>query len=744
MAVHTRAATQQRASTGSSSTNSNSSYSYHNRISRNHTKGNIKTRPQKIRFQYSEHNVGGVGKKDRTTRNSRTDSEISNSFMVECKGSNANNKSPKVASEQSKKVSRRNCGIKKRSAKVALTIESNSAGAKKSVVGSTKAAKSKEVVSDISKNINIECLNEPSYPTGVRSSQRAYSLLSYADTGNKKDYADAVEQTGSGKVQAFSKNSLRAKVHSCEKVRSRYSRSGKTTPKDKVGKSSPKLKKVNIETASGKTKVILVPQKDTCGKGALPSSRGATNTVTSLGKVKSSRSGIAFSEDSARCKKSGKMFQYSPNLSIPTRTTSTLTPTTLRNIQDSFVEYDNEVQPPMEHQMAAGFAPPSVIVQQFASNGTHNSQGVLTPVVGTNPNSNSLEDNAVSTLQRERHDIEVKQEIIEEDAGWVQTPWTDPGLLPSTASRSGTAGDITNSSVVDFQQGHLNFPQISDVTRTSVPSLIGSVEDCNGANTANKRRTALSNCAATSRGTTTFTPSSAHEQSCHPSTSRRNLKDEGLPPEEEERRRQRRERNKLAAARCRQRRVDQTKELQDEVDGLEGTQKKLRGELDSLKQAKKELEKLLQQHSCIQQRQSGISPPNNCRLRAPATATPGATSAVTVIDSHLQAPEAIAVPTQVKVIVRCKDTLDSRLIESTAAPQPQTQQPEKRTRPTSLAVNMFEGTGIPVQTPSAGMSGFRGTSSFVFSVAIKLLHIGRCLREAVRPTRIRIQSSCID
>lgn len=69
--------------------------------------------------------------------------------------------------------------------------------------------------------------------------------------------------------------------------------------------------------------------------------------------------------------------------------------------------------------------------------------------------------------------------------------------------------------------------------------------------------------------------------------------------------------------------MDQTKELQDEVDGLEGTQKKLRGELDSLKQAKKELEKLLQQHSCIQQRQSGISSPNNCRLRAPATATPG-------------------------------------------------------------------------------------------------------------------------
>merc|ERR1719177_99735 len=51
------------------------------------------------------------------------------------------------------------------------------------------------------------------------------------------------------------------------------------------------------------------------------------------------------------------------------------------------------------------------------------------------------------------------------------------------------------------------------------------------------------------------------------------LKDESLCPEEEERRRMRRERNKLAAARCRKRRVDQTETLQDEVNMWESKKK---------------------------------------------------------------------------------------------------------------------------------------------------------------------------
>lgn len=48
------------------------------------------------------------------------------------------------------------------------------------------------------------------------------------------------------------------------------------------------------------------------------------------------------------------------------------------------------------------------------------------------------------------------------------------------------------------------------------------------------------------------------------------------------------------------------------VEALEDTQKELRGKLDSLKQTKKELERLLQQHSCLRRQD-----------RVPVTSAPG-------------------------------------------------------------------------------------------------------------------------
>merc|ERR1711899_392750 len=62
----------------------------------------------------------------------------------------------------------------------------------------------------------------------------------------------------------------------------------------------------------------------------------------------------------------------------------------------------------------------------------------------------------------------------------------------------------------------------------------------------------------------------------------RDKEEETLCPEEEERRKMRRERNKLAAARCRKRRVDQTESLQDEVNLWEGKKKALQEEIQQL------------------------------------------------------------------------------------------------------------------------------------------------------------------
>jgi fos-like antigen len=77
----------------------------------------------------------------------------------------------------------------------------------------------------------------------------------------------------------------------------------------------------------------------------------------------------------------------------------------------------------------------------------------------------------------------------------------------------------------------------------------------------------------------------------------------GQPPkdetEEELRRRLRRERNKQAAARCRQRRQDQTVSLQQETEVLEEKQQALRNEILALQSQKAELERILAEHVCL-------------------------------------------------------------------------------------------------------------------------------------------------
>ncbi|KAL3874632.1 hypothetical protein ACJMK2_037618 [Sinanodonta woodiana] len=76
----------------------------------------------------------------------------------------------------------------------------------------------------------------------------------------------------------------------------------------------------------------------------------------------------------------------------------------------------------------------------------------------------------------------------------------------------------------------------------------------------------------------------------------RRARDEKLAPEEEEKRRVRRERNKVAAAKCRQRRVDHTNRLLAETEKLENEQSNLENEIQTLQQTKDQLEFILQAH----------------------------------------------------------------------------------------------------------------------------------------------------
>lgn len=77
---------------------------------------------------------------------------------------------------------------------------------------------------------------------------------------------------------------------------------------------------------------------------------------------------------------------------------------------------------------------------------------------------------------------------------------------------------------------------------------------------------------------------------------RPSCRDEEMTPEELERRRRRRERNKMAAAKCRQRRVDQTNDLLIETKNLEDESQKLEKEIETLERLKRQLEFVLDAH----------------------------------------------------------------------------------------------------------------------------------------------------
>jgi len=88
---------------------------------------------------------------------------------------------------------------------------------------------------------------------------------------------------------------------------------------------------------------------------------------------------------------------------------------------------------------------------------------------------------------------------------------------------------------------------------------------------------------------------------------RDHMEEESLCPEEEERRKMRRERNKLAAARCRKRRVDQTETLQDEVNLWENKKKALQEQIQQLQEEKTQLAFILEAHKSVCSRVSSES-----------------------------------------------------------------------------------------------------------------------------------------
>merc|ERR1712173_387016 len=135
------------------------------------------------------------------------------------------------------------------------------------------------------------------------------------------------------------------------------------------------------------------------------------------------------------------------------------------------------------------------------------------------------------------------------------------------------------------------------------------------------------------------------------------LKDEDLCPEEEERRRLRRERNKLAAARCRKRRVDQTETLQDEVNMWENKKKALQEQIQQLQEEKNQLAFILEAHKSVCSRVSSesaldVKPTTTAEPRVLVKAEPEIHQSTVRHLTHAEAMEeqqAVTVTTTVRV-----------------------------------------------------------------------------------------------
>merc|ERR1719193_341928 len=172
------------------------------------------------------------------------------------------------------------------------------------------------------------------------------------------------------------------------------------------------------------------------------------------------------------------------------------------------------------------------------------------------------------------------------------------------------------------------------------------------------------------------------------------LKDEELLcPEEEERRRVRRERNKLAAARCRKRRVDQTETLQDEVSMGESKKKALQEQIQQLQEEKTQLAFILEAHKSVCSRVSSESAldvkPITSEPRVLVKAEPEIHHSTVRHLTHAEAMEADNQQVTVTTTVRL------------AAHQ-------KPKRPSSLLVgngsNSLSSLNIPIETPTNVMN----------------------------------------
>ncbi|KRF78642.1 uncharacterized protein Dvir_GJ10642, isoform C [Drosophila virilis] len=283
--------------------------------------------------------------------------------------------------------------------------------------------------------------------------------------------------------------------------------------------------------------------------------------------------------------------------SAPTLTTPTLTPTTLRTIEETIYELTTE---PQIVPFQAGFKPPPL-----TSLGAITNNNTVTPTTAAAAAAATLAVvNANPINANPQFDLlglncnSVRGSDTEDSNG----SWND-GQLNDDQSTTDTSSAATDST--SYQNGgHM----LGNGSNGGVNNFTVALAAVNNAGRASGQ--------AGGNSTTSNSGTPARRGG-----GRRPNKAANMSPEEEEKRRIRRERNKLAAARCRKRRVDQTNELTEEVDALIKKGEDMKKEIENLNATKNQLEYVLQAHrpTCQKVRNDLLSVVTCNGLIAPTT-----------------------------------------------------------------------------------------------------------------------------
>lgn len=221
---------------------------------------------------------------------------------------------------------------------------------------------------------------------------------------------------------------------------------------------------------------------------------------------------------------------------VPTRTTPTLTPTTLRNIEQTFMDLAaNQIS----HEREAGFVPP-----------------LLPPSSSFNNNSLAPSSNYTVTV----------------------TTSTQQGNAPNEDAKPHWVGVSVSQACTS--------PPVAVSTR-------------NGGNSTGRRMSVGSNSSGSSNHSGYSSAAVSYGSGGGTSTKRgggRRKEDRNEYGEDTGKRLMRRERNKQAAARCRKRRLDHTMALQQETELWEEKKQNLQNEIRQLQKDREELEQLLESH----------------------------------------------------------------------------------------------------------------------------------------------------